>query len=273
MIQIINSKSFIYFSILLIFNSCDNPTKKTPNTNIVAQTDTILVDSTNILNPLEERIKKIPKNIKPVFGYRFVISGDFDGDGKKEKLTEHFISSLDYKETNKFYDSLIDYEQLVDLTVQKEPISFVLSNNNRIDTLQISSGGQLLGVSYLKNEGDLNGDGTDEVSYVVHIADWSNFNTWHIMTYHKNKWKELYSFSIWDWQIPDLPQTYNQYGLFGLEQKIINTTNDTINRLIEKEIKSFKGLIKKISTNKIQIIFRNDESMLDTMVVNLKKIK
>ena len=139
--------------------------------------------------------------------------------------------------------------------------------------MHISSGGQLLGLSYLKNEGDLNGDGTDEVSYVVNWADWSNTNTWHLVTYKNKKWKELYSFAIWDWQLPDLPETFNQYGLIGLEQKIINTTNVTMNKRIEKELKDFKGLVKKVKTNKIQVIFKNNEAEEDTMIVDLKRLK
>lgn len=255
-----------------MLSSCDTSTKKMQDKKTVSHIDTLQPDSSKKLNPLEETLKTIPKNIKPVFGYRFIVSGDYDGDGKKEKLIEHFFSGLDSKETNKFYDSLSDYFQLVALTVKKEPVSFVISDNKLIDTLRISSGGQLLGLSYLKNEGDLNGDGTDEVSYVVNMADWSSSNTWHLVTYRNKKWTELYSFPIWDWQLPDLPETFNQYGLFGLEQKIINTTNDTINKRMEKELMDFKGLVKKIKKNKIQVVFRNDEAEEDTMFVNLKRL-
>jgi hypothetical protein len=263
----------ILFFVLTLLFSCDSSTKKTQEEKMVPLIDTLQQDSSKTRNPMEETLNTIPKNIKPVLGYRFILSGDFDGDGKKEKLIEHFYSGLDNKETNKFYDSLSDYDQLVALTVKKEPFSFVSSDNNLIDTLHISSDGQLLGLSYLKNEGDLNGDGTDEVSYVVNWADWSNLNTWHLVTYKNKKWTELYSFPIWDWQLPDLPETFNQYGLFGLEQKIINTTNDTINKRIDKKLIDFKGLVKKVKTNKIQVIFRNDEAEEDTMIVDLKRLK
>lgn len=253
--------------------SCDNSTKKTQDKKRVSHVDTLQLDSSKSRNPIEETLKNIPENIKPVLGYRFILTGDFDGDGKKEKLIEHFYSLLDNKETNKFYDSLSNYNQLVALTEKKEPYSFVSSDNSRIDTLHISTDDQLLGLSYLKNEGDLNGDGTDEVSYVIDWADWSSWNTWHLVTYKNKKWIELYSFPIWDWQLPDLPETFNQYGLFGLEQKIINTTNDTVNKRIEKELLDFKGLVKKVKTNKIQVIFRNDETEEDTMIVDLKQLK
>jgi hypothetical protein len=211
--------------------------------------------------------------IKEVFGYRFVITGDFDGDGKTEQLFEHYFSLRDNKETNKFYEGLDDYSDAVGLAIEKYPYVFLSSDNPLIDTLRITKDGQVFGISYLKNEGDLDGDGGDEISYVVDWADWSNCNTWYIMTYKKGKWKELYSFEIRDWQLPALPYMTNQYGLFGTEGKFVIPENDTINTLIEKELYEFEGLVKKIKTNKIQVIFINDEAELDTMIVNLKKVK
>ncbi|MFC4263981.1 hypothetical protein ACFOWM_13910, partial [Ferruginibacter yonginensis] len=261
----------ITISFLTFFASCDTSKKKKVDIKTLSHNDTLQPYRSNTKNQLQETLKTITKNIKPIFGYRFIISGDFDGDGKKEKLVEHYYSALDNKETNKFYDSLSEYEQLVELTIKKKPFSFVLSDNIIIDTLHISFGGQLLGLAYLKNEGDLNGDGTDEVSYVVNWADWSNLNTWHLVTYKNRMWTELYSFPIWDWQLPNLPKTFNQIELFELEQKIINTTNDTINKKIEKELSNFKGLVKKIKRSKIQVIFRNDEAEEDTMIVDLKQ--
>ncbi len=217
--------------------------------------------------------KEASKKLIPVFGYRFKITGDFDGDGKKEQLTEHFYSKIDHKETNKFYENG-DYDTLVALTAKKKPYCFLSCNYKKIADLQIASKDQLLGLSYLKNEGDLDRDGGDEISYVINWADWSNVNTWHIMTYKGGKWEELYSFPVWDWQIPDLPQTYNQYGPMGLQDKIINTENDSANRLIEKNLNDFKGLVKKITNNKIQVIFsNNDKGFVDTTIVNLKKNK
>lgn len=246
--------------------------RQSPQNTQAQKTNTVHKDTIKTLNPIEETLKTIPSNIKPVFGYRFVVAGDFDGDGKKEKLIEHFISRVDNKECHKFYDSLPDYDQLVALTVKKKPQSFVLSDNKSIDTLQIASGGQLLGLSYLKNEGDLNGDGSDEVSYVVNWADWSNLNTWVIMTYKNNKWSTIYTFPIWDWQIPDLPETFSDYGLFGTENQSSTANNDTQNEQIEQELKTFKGLVKKIKKNRIQVIFRNDDAEEDTMMVQLDKV-
>lgn len=265
-------KSFLilmFFASQLI--SCKNEIKKKHVKKAIVKTDSVKKDVAKDTNWVDEILNTIPENIKPVFGYRFIIKGDFDGDGNKENLTEHFISRIDYKEINKFYDTSIYYEQLMALTIKKQPYSFVISDDKKIDTLRISSQLQLLGLSFLKNEGDLNGDGTDEVSYVAHWADWSSLNSWHIMTYKNKKWQELYSFSINEWLLPDLPENFNQYGLFGLENKFI-ITDDTINQKLEKELNNFKGLVKKIKANKIKITYTNLGDV-DSMVVDLKRIK
>jgi hypothetical protein len=223
-----------------------------------------------IVQSVKPTHKRVHKKLIPVFGYRFVIKGDFDGDGKQEQLVEHFYSLKTHKETNKFYENIPDYEKLVELTVQKEPHSLVSCSNPTIKDLEISQGGQLLGLSYLKNEGDLNGDGTDEVSYVVNWADWSNLNHWHLMTYRNQQWEELYTFSIWDWQLPDLPETFNEYGLFGLQNKYINAHNTKANKAIEKDLMEFKGLVRKVAKDSIEIYYMTNEAELDTLGVNLK---
>jgi hypothetical protein len=262
----------LVFFLLALLLSCNTSTNKNTLEKTAAVNDFVQHDSSKTNYPTEELSNNNPQNISPVFGYRFTISGDFDGDGKKEKLTEHYFSGLDNKETNKFYHGLTDYNQLVELTIAKKPYSFLTSDNELIDTLQISSDNQLLGLSFLKNEGDLNGDGTDEISYVIHWADWSFFNRCHLVTYKNKVWTEIYSFHIRDWQLPDLPETFNQNGIFGIEQKIINTTNDTVNERLEKELLNFKGLIKKISTNKIQVYCVDDETFEDTIIVDLNNL-
>jgi hypothetical protein len=80
-----------------------------------------------------------------------------------------------------------------------------------------------------------------------------------------------YKFEIRDWQVPDLPQTYNQYSGFGLQDKNINTTNDAANKRIEKNLNDFKGFVRKIANNKIQIIHVNNDAVPDTTIVSLKK--
>lgn len=256
----INRSWRIIFLIFVTFGGCHSPAKQTnelkkdSSKHVIIKADTLALKRT-------------------VFGYRFIIIGDFDGDGHKERLIEHYYSGVQNRETNKFYDSLNDYDQLVEATSKDKTLSFVTSDNKTIDTLLISSDGKSFGLAYLKNEGDLNGDGTDEVSYVTNWADWSNLNTWHIMTYKNKKWQELYHFSIWDWQLPDLPGVINDYGMFGRQNEIIYTKKDSITKGLEKELADFKGLVKKLGKNKIQIIFMNDDANLDTSVIKLNKFK
>lgn len=169
-------------------------------------------------------------------------------------LTEHFISGIDHKETCKFYENG-DYDTLVRLNHEKKPISFLTCNKRRIHDLIIDSDGVSLGLSYLKNEGDLDEDGADEISYVAGWADWSSINSCTIMTYKNHKWKVLYSFEIRDWQLPDLPQT----------------EDSAANKNIEKVLHDFGGLIKKVANYKIRIIGCFNEAGTDTMVVDIRK--
>jgi hypothetical protein len=258
----------ITISYLFILISCENSSQKSHNIEIVSNINNLVRDSSKNVNQMEEVLKTIPKNITAVLGNRFVISGDFDGDKKKEKLTEHFFSSLDNKETNKFYNNLANYDQLIALTIKKSPYSFLISENKIIDSLHIASTEQLLGLSFLKNEGDLNEDGTDEISYVIDWADWSNLNTFHLATYKNKKWIELYTFPIWDWQIPNHDGFHNNSESANKDITLNSSTNKII--VDKKKIKSFEGLIKKIKKNRIQIIFRNEEAEIDTMQVDLK---
>ncbi len=215
-------------------------------------------DTLKSANPdsLETHLKEEEKEdtiLKPVFGYRFMIVGDFNGDGKKEQLVERFFDKEAKQETNKFFEG-ITYDSLLSLNAKKKLQCFVVSDDEKLDTLKIASPFHL-GLSYLKNEGDLNGDGTDELSYVVNHADWSNLNTWHLATYRNNRWVELYAFGIWDWELPELP----------------HDQNDSTNHRLEGELKSFQGLVTPIKKGVIQIAFRNDEAELDTMIVDLGK--
>ncbi|MBO9731537.1 MAG: hypothetical protein J7623_23050 [Chitinophaga sp.] len=139
--------------------------------------------------------------VTPVTGNRFVLYGDFDGDGQPDTLTEHFFSEIDNRETNKYYKDM-DYDLQVRLNDQQEPCSFMTCSNDYIDTLNTGNGG-VFGLSWLKNEGDLNGDGTDEVSYISDWADWSNLNTCHLVTWRRHRWEELYRFPINELSIPD----------------------------------------------------------------------
>eukprot|EP01034_Spumella_vulgaris_P008575 gene8575-10918_t len=120
--------------------------------------------------------------IRPVMGYRFSIRGDFDGDGKTELLTEHYVDS-NGQETNKFYWGMLDYDDLVDRINKRNLRSFLLSDNVGIDTLHIGGG---LGLSLLRNEGDLNGDGRADLREKLY--DGFGFRDTHGMSSNYWQW-------------------------------------------------------------------------------------
>jgi hypothetical protein len=247
-----------FFSLLMVC-SCNRSAKK-PQNKLVVKADTLK----------ENKAKNLAvKPFKPVFGYRFIITGDFDGDGKKDTLTEHFISRISNEEIDKFHYNVdsgwIKYA-LADSIRSKKPISTLVGNNSRIKTLFIDSSGESFGFAYLKNEGDLDGDGGDEISYVVDWADASSVNFCSIMTYKNHKWKDLYHFQMRDWQLPDLPEINEQYHATGMHKDIADTTN----RRLERELNAFKGFVTKVANNKIRVI-HFDDADLDTSIVKLKK--
>jgi hypothetical protein len=215
--------------------------------------------------------RKTPKQkITGIFGYRFIIYGDFNGDGKKDTLTEHFISDLSKQEMNKYYDGMEDMGDAIDTNAKLQPISFITSSNPLIDTLHIGADAQVDGIEYIKNEGDLNNDGTDEIAYVINYLDWSSCNTCHIVTYKNNKWEELYSFSIHDWQLPVLPLVNRSLRMKGFTDTVIKLS-DTTTIQREKELMAYEGLITKLGKNKIRIEVDDPENGVVSRVVNISK--
>lgn len=213
--------------------------------------NTAVVDSTQIpvgaapaSAPLPPRVptdRELPPLV-PEWGQRFRVSGDFNGDGQRETLTERYVSSVNNRDTNK-YARGIDFDSLVALAIAKEPHVFLSSSDGMVPVLEIARTGQLFGLQFLKNEGDLDGDGGDDLSYVVEWADWSNVNTWHLVGLKNGIWEELYSFPIWEWQL------YSDKPAFK------------------------EGLVRKEGDSRIRTIRANfDEGVEDTVVVDLKAL-
>lgn len=103
-----------------------------------------------------------------------------------------------------------------------------------------------MGVDFMKNEGDLNGDGTEELSYVPGLADYSSRNRWYIMTWQHHQWRELYSFPISEIQLP-YPH--------------------------EDSLRHFKGLVRKLGKKHIELIYINEDADWDTMIIHLDRPK
>lgn len=165
--------------------------------------------TTNKLESMESKGSQIETK-SDNFSDRLMITGDFDGDKRIDTLKESFISSIDGKETNKYSD--IEYDSLVAVTIKKKPICRLISNN--LTPLIVNKDKyQLFGLAFLKNEGDLDNDGSDELGLIVDWADWSNVNYYQIFSYKNENWTELINFEIRDFDIADLKENKDSKGL------------------------------------------------------------
>ena len=209
-----------------------------------------------------------PEEIKSIWGHRFKISGDFDGDGQQETLTEFYYSHRDQKETNKYFKGVEDVWVLYDSAEVRKCQSFLLCSNPKLDTIPVSG---ILGPIWLKNEGDLDGDGGDEVSYVASYPQQSSVNFCRLLSYKTNQWKELYTFEIREWQIPPLPQAGKTYGLMGSDGLYETDDDDSLNQELVKAFNAFPGFVTKMKDGKVQI-YTFTEMAEDTVVIlDLKK--
>lgn len=170
------------------------------------------------------------------------LTGDFNGDGIQDTLYEHYFSQKLNKEVPVPHsgDNADDYDSIVDKAYDLAPMSFMTCSNNKIDTLYFSNSSPLFGLYYIKNEGDLDGDGGDEISFILAWADYSTTNQCYITSYKKGIWVNLYSFPTWEWAADEQ---------------------------MDKG-----GLIKKLSTNKIEVKYRTDEADQATKIVDLSKL-
>lgn len=234
----------IFFIIILcsiFLFSCNKAQNGTARNNNL--TDTIQSYSTlRVIDSIWGNISSYPSYIE---GYTpLMVIGDWDGTGRKDtlyecyysrKLKRQIVSPIILFEDN---DS-ITYDELVALAIELEPAIYIINKNQQMDTISIDSHNQLFGFYFFANKGDLDGDGKDELLYMVDYADWSSINTYYIYSRKDGKWNELYSFPVWEWQFEE----------------------------------GDKNVIEKLPDNKIKITFRNDEAMEETKIVDLSKIK
>jgi len=177
---------------------------------------------------------------KPVMGYRFVITGDFDGDRKTDILQEHYTDSLFLNEAAKYYTS-------TDTTFEYSDVSFLNLYFKRRSFLEwkekkLKLPGGHLGFHYIENCGDVNEDGKDEIMLVNQWDDYSNTNTAYIYTFTNGGWEEIYTTPVWEWQFPPTPSGSMIPGLFGNFE--YGTTDDAAdNAALEKQLKAYRFMI------------------------------
>lgn len=91
-----------------------------------------------------------------------------------------------------------DEDNNVTLVMKNQPVCKLYALHRNFDSLLVSDQAQQKGIYFIERLGDLDGDGGDEIGYVINYADVSNLNTYHIAGYDrkKHKWVERASFGI-----------------------------------------------------------------------------
>ncbi|MBK7213675.1 MAG: hypothetical protein IPH88_10370 [Bacteroidales bacterium] len=193
----------------------------------------ILIVSAGCLNFYCSAQNVFPGSAYSVPIERKSISGNFRGEGTIDTLREVVLSKVDHQEI--IYTWNMDYDSLVALTVLSKPVCSLQSHNLKPLLIQTDTW-QLFGLSYLKNEGDLNNDGRDELGLVIDWADWSIINTYHLYTYSKKGWKEILNFEIRDTDIDEFKQNGNTKGFIykDLNGELITRTYDQGDQIDKK---------------------------------------
>jgi hypothetical protein len=190
-----------------------------------------------------------------VFGHRFTVTADVDGNGVLDTLTEEYYSGRLARECAKYIKDM-EYDSLVKRTYDLEPLVRLRSSDGQIDTLSDRAGG--FGLALLLNEGDLDGDGADEIGYVLDNADWSNTNTYFVISHKDSGWEPLFSFEIWDRQLPDLPDIERNFGLIGQTGRRIHEPVDTLPSV---------DLVISVRPGVAMVVGNIGDATLDTMEV------
>jgi len=145
-------------------------------------------------NPRQKILKSIAlqDTIKYQKPQTLSITGDFDGDGKQDTITQFLADS-----TGKHVEKIIDiasYDIYDVLKYFDQNSLYIQLNINNTDT-HINTGISC-GLYCLINVRDNNHDNKEEIAFVPHLMDESNINTCHIYTLCDNKWQEVKSFGI-----------------------------------------------------------------------------
>ncbi len=159
-----------------------------------------------------------------------VITGDFDGDGNQDELKESLISPIN----NKSIDALpqLEYDSLVTLIYKKKPVLSLQSVKKNIPELILTKNASF-GTMWIKNEGDLNKDGSDEISIVINWPDWSQVNSCIVYSLKNGKWIEYAKFEVREWQISRNPDfngfiVKNKKGIYE-----VSTFDSEVNEIIK----------------------------------------
>ena len=198
-----------------------------------------------------------------VRGHRFNLIADVNGDEVADTLTERFVDPATSQEADKFIADA-PYDSLTGRIWRMKPLSFIECTDKNVGPLMIRKGDSF-GLAHLMNEGDLNGDGRDEIGWVGHWIDYSNVNTYHITSWNGSEWVELASFGMWEWQLPELPGSEREFGLIG--QRGLHVSDS----MMAEEHPA--DLVWPAGQGRIHALGKTEEADLDTLTFKLAPLK
>lgn len=184
---------------------------------------------------------------------RLIAEGDFNGDGKIDKLKEAYINQITKGEIFKINFENCNSRDCVDnFFSTNSPRSYLIPIGIN-DTLFLSFGEKAyptFGITGLLNIGNVNEHKGDEIAVVVGWADYSSVTRCQIWTYEHDEWKVIEEFLIHEDQIHDnsnsktillkKDKSLNSKGIFYLDKEGIYIYEyDAVNgKIVEKEIKT-----------------------------------
>jgi hypothetical protein len=183
-----------------------------------------------------------------IFGYRFMLYGDFNGDGKTDTLIEKYTDSLGNNIPKYFGENDIGTNQCFEHKCGMR--NFLCNTNGNSDSIPLRH------LCFAENLGHLNGDGTDEIGFISSNGDYSSLSSYHIYTFKKERWNELLYIPTWEWMFPPTPVNPSSYYMFGHFKDTLITT-DTLNQRLEKEMNEF-DFVKNLGNGVIEFEMRND---------------
>ena len=114
----------------------------------------------------------------------------------------------------------------------------LVSDNDELTPLKLDGD---LGVYFLTNEGDLDGDGSDEIGFMTVYRDYSNINYFRIYSYTGNSWKEIFSTKVHEWDCPNFIPTRPEHQFVHVWKQKNNADKNKI------VLKQHDGVVDMIS--------------------------
>jgi hypothetical protein len=206
----------------------------------------------------DKLLDSLPKNYQPVWGDRFMLTGNFDKKPGLDTLVEEFLDERTNAECNKYWDSTLTYDQAVGLAYRRSVKVSLKWMGDKNARFTISQSHPTFGLFYLANEGDLNGDGCDEISYLCDWADFSSLNTLFVISYDGKKWKKLFSFETREWVFDEC---------FGSLQTISLIPKGNFDYF---ELKTKQDLLKMIKPGEVSVKTFSNEAIDTNLIIRFR---